>query len=174
MRQIHPAPRRAQREVAQNPTFREFQTVTRCQCVQDSRLAESQDGEHRRRVAKSSRTGRLHHVTRDAQLVSFVRVVRGEYDRRLGNPVLVQDEGEQIVSLLLVLERESSFLLLESDRCPVLLGALFLTNLEYHFLSVEDGTALGSKLRRNVVIQFVNRWATANISRTYRDGSGQR
>jgi hypothetical protein len=64
----------------------------------------------------------------------------------------VQDEGKQIVSVLFVVEREPSFLLLESDRCPVLLGTLFFTDLEHHLLNVKDGTALRSKLHGNVVI----------------------
>lgn len=81
-----------------------------------------------------------------------MRVVCGEYDRWLGNPILVQYEGEQIVSVLLALKRESSFLLIESDRGPVLLRALFFTGLEHHFLSVEDDSAFGSKLHTYVFI----------------------
>jgi len=101
---------------------------------------------------KLPRTDRLDQVQRVAQFVPFVRVVRGEYDSRQGNAVLVQDEGKQIVAVPFLLERESSLSSLVRDFCPVLRSALFLSHLDNNFLRVEGRATLVSKLYDDVVI----------------------
>jgi hypothetical protein len=70
----------------------------------------------------------------------------------LGNAVVVQDEGKQIVAVSFTLERESSFCSLVRDFGPILRGALFLSHLDHNFLRVEGPATLVSKLYGDVVI----------------------
>jgi hypothetical protein len=93
-----------------------------------------------------------------------VGVVRGEYDRWLRDAFLVEDKSKQIVAVSFALETESPFCLLVGGFCPVLRRALLLTCLDHNFLRVESRATLVSKLYGDVVVEFIVRRATANIS----------
>jgi hypothetical protein len=100
-----------------------------------------------------------------------VGVVRREYDRWLRDAFLVEDKSKQIVAVAFALETESPFCLLVRGFCPVLRRALLLTCLDHSFLRVESRAALVSKLYGDVIVEFIVRRPTANISRTDLDGA---
>ena len=98
-------------------------------------------------------------------------VVRGEYDSWLRDAFLVEDKSKQIVAVSFALETEFPFRLLVSGFCPVLRRALLLTCLDHNILRVDRRATLVSKLYGDVVVEFIVRRATANISRTDLDGA---
>jgi hypothetical protein len=85
---------------------------------------------------------------------------------RVEGAFLVEDKSQQIVAVLFALETESAFRLLVGGFCPVLRRALLLACLDDNFLSVESRATLVSKLYRDVVVEFIGRRASANISST--------
>jgi hypothetical protein len=87
-------------------------------------------------------------------------------DCELRGAFLVEDKSQQIVAVLFALETESAFRLLVGGFCPVLRRALLLARLDDNFLSVESRATLVSKLYRDVVLEFIGRRASANISST--------
>ena len=91
-------------------------------------------------------------------------VVRGEYDRWLRDTFLVEGKSKQIVAISFTLETESPFCLLVRSFCPVLRRALLLTCLDHNFLRVESRSTLVSKLYGDVLVEFIVRRATRNIS----------
>ena len=113
---------------------------------------------------KLPRAERFHHVHRVARFAPFVGVVRGEYDRWLRDAFLVEDKTKQIIAVSFALETESPFCLLVRGICPVLRRALLFTCLDHNFLRVESRATLVSKLHGDVVVEFIVRRATANVS----------
>ena len=91
-------------------------------------------------------------------------VVRGEYDRWLGDAFLVEDKSEQIVTVFFSLETESPFCLLVRGFCPVQRRALLLNCLGDNLLRIDSRATLVSKLYGDVVVEFKVGRTTANIS----------
>jgi hypothetical protein len=87
---------------------------------------------------------RLYHIDRITRLVSFVRVVRGKYGRRLRRAILVEDKCKLIVAVSFALETESPLRLLERRFGPVLRRCMLLTCLGRNFLRVESRATLVS------------------------------
>lgn len=114
--------------------------------------------------AKSLRAERLHHVNRVTSLLPFVRIVRGDYDRWLSDAIFVEDKSKQIVAISFTLETEPTLCFLVRGFCAVLRRTLHLTCLQHSFLRVESRIALVPKLYDDVVVQAVNRGATANVA----------
>jgi hypothetical protein len=85
-------------------------------------------------------------------------------DRWLRDAFLAEDKSKQIVAVSFALETESPFCLLVRRFCPILRRALLLPCLNHNFLRVESRATLVSKLYGDVVVEFMVRRATANIS----------
>lgn len=76
----------------------------------------------------------------------------------------MKDKSKQIVAVSFTLETESPLCLLVRGFWAALRRALLLTCLDHSFLRVESRATLVSKLYGDVVVEFVVRRATANIS----------
>ena len=76
-----------------------------------------------------------------------------------------------MVAVWFALETESPLCRLVRGYCPVLRCALLLLCLDHNFLCIENRASLVSKLYGDVVVQFIGRGTTANISRADLDGA---
>jgi len=93
-----------------------------------------------------------------------VGVLRGENDSWLRDTFLAEDKSKQIIAVSFALETESLFCLLVRRFYPILRRALHLTCLNHNFFRVESCATLVSKVYGDVVVKFIVRRATANIS----------
>jgi hypothetical protein len=89
----------------------------------------------------------------------------------LTDSILVEDKRKLIISVSFALETESPLCLLVRGFCPLPRRALLLTRLDHRLLRVESRAHHVSKLYGDVVVEFIIRRATANISRTDLDGA---
>src|SRR5262249_33058071 len=97
-------------------------------------------------------SSRFYHVHRITWLVPFTRVVRGEYRCWLGDTILVEDKGKQILAVASAVKTESPLRLFVRGLLTILRRPFLLTGLQRNFLTVERRATLVSQFRGDVVV----------------------